>query len=137
MLVRSTNKIDAAKAFVNTWLKDPTFYCNYCGLDYHPSPVDTGEGVYDQLCCESPEIGRNIDHTRGCVKQNQEKQKELIKNTGANKDDTMRHGLSMPPRLYQDLKKYFGTYDEKFLDTPKELHEFMRAFPQFCIPHKI
>jgi len=135
--VRSTNKMDAIKAYLNTWLKDETMYCNYCGVDYMPHIVDTGEGTYNQLCCENPQIGRNIDHTKGLIKQNQELTKNLDKETGAMKNGAMRIGLSLPPRLYTDLKKYFEGYDEKFLDTPQELHAFMREFKQFTIPRSI
>jgi len=135
--VKSSNKVDATKALVNTWLKDPTMYCNHCGMDYHPDLVDTGEGVYNQLCCENPQIGRNIDHTKGIVAQNKEISSSLSKSTGANETDSMRFGLSIPPRLYTSLKTYFEKHGEKFLDNPKELHQFMRAFPQFCIPKSI
>ena len=135
--IQSSNKVEAAKAYINTWLKDPTFYCNYCGMDYHPHIVDTGEGVYSQFCCEKPEIGTNSLHTKGIIEQNKRLRDQMVKSTGATESDSMRLGLSMPPRLYNDLKAYFERHGEKFLDTPKELHAFMRAFPQFCIPKSI
>lgn len=134
--VRTTNKMDAIKAFVNTWLKDQTFYCNNCGIDYFPDVVDTGEGVYQNLCCDDPNIGRNIDHTKAIIDQNSNIRSDLDKSTAATKDGSIRFAVSLPPRLYNDLKRYFEGYGEKFLDTPSELKSFMRNFPQFCIPEK-
>ena len=135
--IRSNNKIDAAKAYINTWLKDPTMYCNHCGRDFKPEVVDSGKGVYYDACCENPQIGRNADHTKAVVEQNKEDKKYLLKETGATANDSIRYGLSLPPRLYADLKKYFFAHEQTFLDTPKELHKFMREFPQFSMANKI
>ncbi len=136
-IIQSTNKIEATRAFINTWLKDNTMYCNHCGENFNPVIGKNETGSYIYTCCENPQIGRNYDHTKGLVEQNKEQTKNLNKNTAATESNSMRLGVSMPPRLYNDLKRYFKSFDEKFLDTPKELHAFMKAFPEFTIPRII
>ena len=129
MLVKTTNKWILARAFINTWLKDQTWYCNNCDKDY---------SKFNYPCCENPQIGRNIDHTKGLFKENR-----MIKNTRKNefastKKKTLRWGVSLPPRLHFALDRYFRSLsDEKLFNNNKELHEFMRRFPEFTIPDKI
>ena len=110
MLIRSNNKMDCIRAFINLWLKDPTWYCNCCGRKYgaeQPKPPFT--------CCEEPQVGRNVDHTRGVIKQNEETRKTRKNVYGATDKMNMRMGVSMPPALLSDLEKYFRThYDEKW-----------------------
>ena len=130
MIVQTHNKWLALKAFINgIWLKDTRLYCNYCGRDFY-------EG--EPTCCENPQIGRNIDHTRGLIKQNKEIQNSRLRETASNESKTMRWGISVPPRLFMDAEKYFEkTYKEKLINDPKELREFMKEFKCFCIPSKI
>lgn len=120
-------KINAIKAFTTTWLKDTRFYCNHCGQNYL-------EGF---KCCENPQVGRNIDHCYGLMKQVKEERANLNNDFASNKTGTMRESLSLPPRLYMDLKAYFKTMDEPFLDSKEEVRAFMREFPQFCTARKI
>lgn len=119
--------MDCIRAFINLWLKDPTWYCNCCGKKYgaeQPKPPFT--------CCEEPQVGRNVDHTRGVIKQNEETRKTRKNVYGATDKMNMRMGVSMPPALLSDLEKYFRThYDEKLFENQAELHKFMKAFPVF------
>lgn len=128
---KTTSKVIAIKSFLSEWLKDPTFYCGNCLERWNPN-YHTIES-----CCESPAFGRNIDHTRAVIKDNKRIKDTLLKETGANKDSTFRMGVNLPPQLYYDLDRYFKAHGEKFLSDQKELREFMRAFPMFCIPNKI
>jgi hypothetical protein len=125
MLVKTNNKWDAVRAFINTWLKDQTFYCNNCGENWNPLTFP---------CCENPQIGRNIDHTKGVIKQNK-MWRQTRKNKHASTDDkSIRWGISMPPRLLYDLERYFKTqYNEKLFNNNKELYKFMKEFPEFCV----
>jgi len=161
-IVETSDKWTAAEAFIGTWLKDPTFYCNNCGQDFHyccdtPRPVlkkqsiATDEKTEEQIilrceschksiyqCCENPQIGNNKDHTYALIKQNKEMKKDRINEYGSNKTKTMRQGLSLPPKLHQDLNSYFQKmYQEKLFNTQKEMREFMKRFPAFKIAEKI
>jgi len=119
--------MDAIRAFINTWLKDPRWYCNNCGHNYgqvQPKPPFT--------CCEEPQVGRNIDHTRGVIKQNAEIRKTRRNDYGSNQKKDLRFGVSLPPVLLRDLEKYFAQYyQQKLFENKDELHKFMRAFPAF------
>lgn len=134
MLIISTNKTDAIKAFINTWLKDPRWYCNNCGKNYgysqKPKPPFT--------CCEEPQIGRNIDHTRGVIKQNKELRESRKNDYASNDARSMRMGVSLPPALLRDLERYFlNNYNVSLFENKGELHSFMRAFPMFCIARRV
>lgn len=128
MLIQTRNKMDAIRAYINTWLKDPRWYCNSCGHNFGyretPKPPFT--------CCEEPQVGRNIDHTRGIIKQNAEIRKTRKNDYGSNAKKNLRFGISLPPTLLRDLEKYFAThYQEKLFENKDELHKFMREFPAF------
>ena len=128
--------MNAAKAFVNTWLKDKQHYCHNCDADFNP--LDTNEDGHWNPCCEKPEVGTNWTHAYAVMKQNKARRKELKKITGANETDTMRYGISIPVRMYHDLNQYFLTnYKEKFLQEPSDLRDFMHTFKEFTIPEKV
>jgi len=129
MIIQTRNKWDAIRAFINLWLKDQKQYCNYCGKAFSTEHYP---------CCENPQIGRNIDHTKGIIKQNKERQ-ETAKNVyGANDAMNLRFAVSLPPRLLFDLEKYVeGTGNGKLFNNITELHEFAREFKVFCVPEKI
>ena len=160
--VQTTDKWEAAHAFINTWLKDPTYYCNNCGADFlsccarphialKKVTLIAEEGSNERIisfckncnaevsaCCDNVQIGTNRDHTAGLIKQNKEMQRTRTRLTASNKDKTMRWGVSLTPRLYNALNKYFlDTIQEKLFENKKQMHEFMRRFKQFCIPERI
>jgi hypothetical protein len=126
---KTTDKWTAAHAVINTWLKDQSLYCNNCGADY-----------YEEFfpCCENPQVGRNIDHTKGLIDQNKEMRKIAQNEFSATPTKQMRLGVSLPPRLYHILNKYFKqTLNEPLFKDKKQMHEFMRRFRQFTIAERI
>ena len=137
MLIQTWNKWDCAKAFINTLLKDTKFYCNNCDEDFNP--LITNDDGHWVPCCDDPQVGRTKEHVRAIAKQNRDT-RELCKNETATLTETgaMRHGVSMPPRLLYQLERYFiDTYKQKLWADNKELHKFMKEFPQFCIPRRV
>jgi hypothetical protein len=131
MLIKTTDKWTAVQAFINTWLKDQTLYCNHCGMLFDKNFFP---------CCENPQVGSNIDHTMGLIKQNKEMSKMRLNEFASTKKKTMRWGVSIPPKLLHDLEKYLKSTsgdDEKLFNNNKELHQFMRRFPVFKIPEKV
>ena len=126
-----TTKFKAIRALINTWLKDQRVYCNNCGM------VAIPEFLAVEACCESPQLGRNIEHYVGCTKQNKERQQMNIKETGATENNNMRYAVSMPPQLLTLLESHFDKYDEKLFNNAKELHGFMREFPMFAVCTKV
>lgn len=123
--VKLTNKIDASRAVINTWLKDPSLYCNNCDLD-------SKYFLATESCCENPQIGRNIDHMMGGIRQNKVLREIAENDYGSTKDKSLRFAVSMPPRLLRVLEDYFAKHGEKLFTDKKELHEFMKAFPALC-----
>jgi len=75
---------------------------------------------------------------KGMIKENK-MLRDTRKNVFASTDKKdLRLGVSLPPRLYHALTKYFSSLkEEKLFKDNKELHEFMREFPMFTIPEKI
>jgi len=134
MLVITTNKWDAVHAFINTWLKDPRWYCNNCGKNYGygeiPKPPYT--------CCDEPQVGRNIDHTKAVIKQNKEIQESRKNDFASDEKKTLRWGISLPPALLRELEKYFREqYQIKLFENKEELYQFMRKFPQFRVCRRV
>ena len=128
--------MDAARAFINTWLKDKRFYCNYCGKGFKPHNKD--EKGYWIPCCDNPQIGRNKDHTQGVINQNRGIRETRKNDFAAFDDDSMRMGLSMPPSLLRDLESYFAeSYKEKLFVDNSEMHKFMKEFPEFTTCRRI
>ena len=123
--VKLTNKTDAARAVINTWLKDQTLYCNNCNTD--AKYILAGGS-----CCENPQIGRNIDHMMGGIKQNKTIRETAQNEFGSTEDKSLRYAVSMPPRLLMTLEQYFEDHNDKLFNDNKELHDFMKAFPALC-----
>ena len=127
--VKTTDKWTAIHAFINTWLKDDTKYCNNCGMDFIPDGM---------ACCDNPQYGTNKEYMVALLKQNKLRQ-ETRKNDFASDDKkSLRLGVSILPRLLDDLEQYCETtMKEKLWKNDHELNEFMRRFPCFCIPKKV
>lgn len=126
---KTSNKWVATRAFINNWLKEPGRYCNTCGMIYLADK---------EPCCNRPHIGTNLTHMKGLLSQNKEMKKNCAKDTGANKSNTFRLGVSILPKLLEDLEDYFETnYKEKLWNDDRELKSFMRNFPEFCIARKV
>ena len=122
-----SSKMNATKAFINTWLKDPTVYCASCGSTFR-----------GELCCEEPYLTDRMTRVTGLMEANQEAQAEQLNQFASTKNKNMRRSLSMPTELLKDLESYFmSQYEEPFLADQKETRAFMKAFPQFCIARSI
>jgi len=135
MLVKTntSNKWLAIRAFINLWLKDRRLYCNWCGRLYNPNRFP---------CCDKPQIGDNLTHTRAVIKQNKIDRK-LLKNVfGAESKKHFRLAVNLPPQLLMALEKYVKSTaregeNRKLFENPEELHKFMREFKEFTVPMEI
>ena len=124
MLIKTNNKEKAFHAVINTWLKDKTMYCNFCGQDYKDDVTTP--------CCENPQVGRNMDHCMGIIKQNKMIRETRKNEFGSTDDKTLRYGVSMPPALYQVLDRFKVSNDKpKLFREDGEMVWFMKKFPQF------
>lgn len=127
MLIKSNSRWDAVHALINTILKDGTLYCNNCGMDFDK-----------EVCCEDPHIGSHKHFLKLIVEQNR-----LLKSTRANefastKNDSMRWGLSLPPRFLATLEKAFRTtYGEKLFRDAHDIRAFAKKFRQFSICERV
>lgn len=127
--IRTTDKWVAVKAFINTWLRDETRYCNNCGMDF----IADGNS-----CCDNPQYGTNAEYMVALLKQNKLRQESRKNEFASNDEKTFRLGVSILPRLLEDLEEYCATtMKEKLWVDNKELNEFMRRFPMFCIAKKV
>jgi len=126
-----TDKMTAIRALINEWLKDPTLYCNNCDLDANAAFLAV------ESCCEKPQIGRNVDVYVGMCRENKIIRDLNYRDTGASKDGNIRTAVALPPRLLSFLEGYFKKYGEKLFNNNKELHEFMRKFPQFKVCERV
>jgi hypothetical protein len=125
----------ALRAFIVEWAKEKNVYCNRCGDVPLLNPYTN---KYEQ-CCEKPQLGTNAELLRGLIAQNELIKNEIMgKETGANKDNTFRWGISITPRLLHDLEQYsLTTLGEPLFKDPKEMNDFMGSFPEFRVCKKI
>lgn len=129
MLIKTNDKWEALHAFINTWLKDGTQYCNICNSNFRP---DLGP------CCDEPQIGTNLSITTALIKQNREHTKTRRNQFATNQTKTMRWGVSLPPRLYHDANRYFKNHGYKGLfEDDYDLRNFMRKFKSFRIAESV
>jgi len=136
MLIKTRDKWEAAEAFINTWLKDKSVYCNNCGIPYMPQDKDkNGKWI---PCCETPEIGTNWDFAKQIIDDNKKVRQTRFNKHASNKEKNWRMSVRIPPKLYSDLKNYFeNNYHIKLFESNEDLRKFMRRFKAFCIPNKI
>lgn len=131
MLIKVDNKEKTVRNAIEIWLRDERIYCNNCDVDYGDKPMP---------CCEDPQIGRNVDHCRGVIKQNKAIRDSRKNAFASNDDKTIRWGLSLPPKLLQFLDVFFKTYTiekQGIFKEEGELVWFARKFPQFAIPERL
>ena len=135
MSFKLTNcKETALRAFINEWLKDSTQYCNYCGMVYVPCP----EGCIEERCCEKPHIGTNIIFLYMLIQENQILREQRANKFASNDDKSMRWGISITPRLLNDLEEYcINTLKEPLWKDKNEMDDFMRSFPEFRVCEKV
>ena len=129
MLIKTNNKWDAVRAMINTLLKDPTLYCNWCGKDFDKNEFP---------CCEEPHVGKHLDFVTAIIEQNKETKKTRNDDFAQNESKTMRWGASIPPRFLMELERAWkNTYNEKLWKDNKELHGFLKEFPAFAVCNRI
>lgn len=134
-IVRLTNcKELALKNFIHKWMEDPELYCTGCGWKYISPP----EGCEPIICCSQMQICTNIVSIWAVIKQNKMLKDTRLNDFASNKDKNFRMAMSLPSKLVFDLEGFCATeLKEELWHTPEEQHDFMRAFPQFCIPERI
>lgn len=128
MLVRTNNKEEAFRAVINTWLKDETMYCNNC-LEFYK------EGV---VCCDTPQVGRNMDHCKGVIDQNKILRETRANDFASTEDKSIRWGLSLPPdliRTFDNYKKSLG--QPGIFKEPGEIVWFAKKFPAFAVCKRV
>lgn len=132
MLIRTKNKKEVYRDLINLALQDPRVYCNACGKE-HPSKLRIVP------CCDTPQVGTNLDHTRAVIKQVKEIKESRRNDFASNQSKTMRWGVSMPHWMYQVLNEYESRYGEgrKLFKTNDDINWFAKNFPQFAIPKVI
>jgi hypothetical protein len=115
------------RKFINTWLTDQSVYCNSCGAPF-----------FGEACCDSPQIGKNIDHCWAVITQNKARQDVRANAFASNATKTMRLGLSMPEGLLRDLERFCQEkLGQKLFVNQKDFRGFCRSFPMFMIMEKI
>lgn len=116
------------RQFINNWLMDQTVYCNACGSPYFP----------DMVCCDTPQIGKNIDHCYAILRQNENRRAVRLNQFGSNEKKTLRIGLSMPQDLLRQLEKFSKErFGKKLFGTTKDFRKFIKNFPQFSVCERV
>jgi hypothetical protein len=130
MLIKAGNREDAIHALINTWLKDTTLRCGWCGQRYYK---------YLMPCCEKPFIGTNLDIFQQFYTQLKEDRDTRRNEFASTKCKTMRWKLSFPPGLLEWLDKSFETtYSEKLFNEKYTANWFARKFKKyFTVPERI
>ena len=107
---QTTDKMVAYRAYINTLLKDPEIY----------------------------------KETMGVCQAIKEKKDSFDNNLAQTKSGNMRFALTLPDVLLKALEKYerdnggrFFTEENDRVKGKKDMHEFMRRFPEFCRPERI
>ena len=133
--MRMTNiKETQLRQFIEKWIQDDKLYCSNCGDHWRKPP----EGCEPIICCDRMQICTNLVGLYAVVKEN-----KILRETRANpfastKDKSIRMGLSFPPKLLFDLELFCeNELKEPFLRDVNEMNDFMREFPQLCIPERV
>jgi hypothetical protein len=137
MLIKVDQKEKVVRKAIDMWLKDPSIYCNWCGKQYEGDDV---KYIPSNSCCESPQIGRNIDHCMAIIKQNRELRETRRNSFASTQDKSIRFAVSLPPTLLGFLDKFFRQFsDDKkgIFKEEGELTWFAKRFPQFTIPERV
>jgi len=130
MLIKVGKREDAIHALINTWLKDPTIKCGWCGTEYHPNSFP---------CCDKPFIGTNLEIFRQFYEQ-LKRDRDSRKNIFASNDGkNMRWKLSFPPGLFEWLTHTFKKmYGEELFNSRYTTSWFAKKFRKyFTIPERV
>ena len=130
MLIKSGNREDAIHALINTWLKDKTLKCGWCGAKFERTTFP---------CCDQPFIGTNFDIMSQFNKE-MKMSRDTRKNVYAsNESKNMRWKLSFPPTLLQWLIESFKKmYGEDLFTEEYNTTWFAKKFRKyFAVPERI
>lgn len=128
MLIKTHDKWIAAKAVINTWLKDKQIYCGNCDSDYDKNFFP---------CCSEPILGTNYDHTKAIVEAIKDQKKMALNEYASNRKRTFRSTVKLPKRLYHILNRYYKNHGTKLFENQWEMRQFARKFKMFKVPVKI
>ena len=133
--MRMTNiKETQLRQFIEKWIKDPHLYCSNCGEPWRECP----EGCEPFICCDRMQICTNLVSLYAVIQEN-----KILRETRGNafastKDKSIRMGLSLPPKLLFDLEGFCAnTLKEPLWRDYNEMNDFMKEFPQLCIPERV
>lgn len=123
MLLQKGTREDAIEALINTFLKDPTKRCGWCGTTYV-------EG--NPPCCEQPYVTTN----RGIYQQFYRElrdRREQQKNKFASTDDkSIRVKLTFPPTMLDFLTRSFKMmYGEDLFSKEYGTSWFAKKFGKY------
>jgi len=135
MAFKLTNsKETALRAFIEEWIKDPTLYCSSCGDKYIPCP----EGCEPFVCCNRMQICTNLVALWGVIQENKILRETRNNSFASNDKKDFRFAMSLPPKLLFDLEEYsINQLKEPLWQDYSEQNDFMKAFPQLCIPERV
>jgi hypothetical protein len=129
-LIKVGNREDAILALINTWLKDPTVKCGWCGSTYNPLSMP---------CCEQPFIGNNITIMQRFYKELKLNRQTRRNEFASTKGKNLRWKLSFPPLLLQFLTNAFRRmYNEELFNEKYTTTWFARKFRRyFAVPERL
>ena len=85
-------------------------------------------------------IKAHPDYITSCIETaqtNKELQKIAYNEFAATKSKTMRWALSIPPIVYRAIQLFEQTYSVSIFGSKKDLHRFMKEYPQFTVPKRV
>lgn len=130
MLLQKGNREDAILALINTWLKDPTLHCGWCGETYNP---------LNPPCCEQPFIANNVQILKQFHKELRMDRELSANKYASTQGKNMRLALKFPPGLLTFLERSFlNLYNEKLFNEKYSVNWFAKKFYKyFAIPEEI
>lgn len=130
MLLTKGSREDAIHSLINTWLKDQTKRCGWCGEKYNPITYP---------CCEQPFIATNLEIFEQFFEQIKFDRASRKNKFSSTDKKQIRWALSMPPGLLQYLIYAFKMqYDEDLFNDKYTLSWFTKKFKKyFAIPEVI
>lgn len=133
--MRMTNiKEVQLRQFIEKWIQDPKLYCSGCGWEYIPTP----DGCEPIICCANMQICTNLVSLYAVIQENKIIRETRANAFASNKDKSIRFGISLPGKLLFDLEGYSAnTLKEPLWKDTAEMNDFMREFPQLCIPERV
>jgi len=125
------DKATLIERMINTWAEFPVMSRGRCGAGYDELAL--------KPCCEKPFIATNKEILAQFILQIREDKETRDSAYGANKDNTMRWLITMPPGLLMFLERRFALkHGSKLFDKDFTQEMFARKFNKwFCVPELI